>query len=395
MAVAIVLAWSLGGRPAGSAPSPSKQHLGPRDPEIDVLLTSQTGETVAFSAPGGWVATAADGREVARTTSSGEALVARAGDGTLTLRGAPVGAARFEVAPLQSQAMRIGRGRYRGRATFEASPQGVRIVNRVRLESYLASVVGSEMFASSTKPAALEAQAIAARTYARWEIETRGRSPLPDGTQAQMYLGVERETDATRAAVLATAHQVLVYEHAILPAFYHSTCGGWTVDGSELLGAPAPAPLRGVPCGACDRAKFYRWRVNVAAPLISAAAVEARVGLPISRLEPAGPRQDPWSKIVLIGGSGAVTLPAHRFRTLLLRQKGGVVLPSPFFSNVASDRKAGIVIAGRGFGHGVGMCQMGAAAMAARGSSAEEILGHYYPQARVVSTEDRPFLALR
>ena len=141
---------------------------------------------------------------------------------------------------------KLGSRPYRGKISVRAGARGLRVVNIVGIEAYLASVVGSEMYASSTPAAALEAQAIAARTYARYEIEKRGRIPLPDNQEAQAYYGIERETAATRAAAAATRHRVLAFDDDLLPAFYHSTCGGRTVDGSDLLGSPAPAAPRRV-----------------------------------------------------------------------------------------------------------------------------------------------------
>ena len=76
---------------------------------------------------------------------------------------------------------------------------------------------------------------------------------------------------------------------------------------------------------------------------------------------------------------GAVKLAARAFRSAVHRARVNAMIPSPFLQEIIGDGKGGITVSGRGFGHGVGMCQMGAAEMARRGQSTEQILRHYYP----------------
>jgi stage II sporulation protein D len=370
--------------------------LAERDPEIDVLLTAYDGaDVVRAAAPRGWIASDAAGAEIARSASAADAAVSRSASGKLTLRGAEVAAPSLVLESVAGEPFTVGKSRYRGKLIFDAGPRGLRAVNRVPLEIYISSVVGSEMYASSTKPAALEAQAIAARTYARFEIEKRGRVPLPDSQEAQAYYGIDRETAATRAAAAATADKVLYYDGELLPSLYHSTCGGGTVDATELLGSPAPRPLRGAPCEFCKKAKLYRWNVAIPGAILDAVSVDLKLGKNLWRLDPRGDEATPWSTIELRGSSGAVTLAARKFRQAVHRAKSQSLLPSPFIQHIAGDGKGGVSVQGRGFGHGVGMCQIGAAEMGARGFTTKEILQQYYPGAFVESTERRGAVAFR
>ncbi|HKE01989.1 MAG TPA: SpoIID/LytB domain-containing protein [Planctomycetota bacterium] len=390
-----------------SAAAP-RLHLRGEDPVIPVLLTALDGaSSVAFRAAGGWRARDDEGRTLAqggatphvlsiasaRVALDGSPLpsndvVLESADGRSIEIGARIAPATSPKTPLDASA-RSYRGALRvavreppaSKAATRPASATLRVTNEVPLEAYLASVVGSEMYASSTVAAALEAQAIAARTYARWELSERGRIPLPDSVEAQAYEGAARETAATRAAVAATHGRVLTYGGELLAAFYHATCGGRTIDGSHLLHDTAPPPLRGVECGFCEKAKRYRWSVLVDRATLSRLAAEIRVGSSIRAFEGVGPKEDPWTSVRVTGDAGTVVLPARALRLSMMRSSPSY-LPSPFLTEIASDPK-GVAVRGRGFGHGVGMCQSGAAEMGRRGATAESILAHYYPGAVV------------
>ncbi|MBI3817825.1 MAG: SpoIID/LytB domain-containing protein [Planctomycetes bacterium] len=380
---------------AGGARTEPAIVLEGEDPGIEVLLSALDGNAqVSFACAGGWIARDAGGREIGRTTGNAPSIVALSQIGRLSLRGGDTGSPFFVVEPMSNEPLQIGKYTYRGTAVFRAADRGVRVINRVSLEQYLVSVVGSEMYASSTAPAALEAQAIAARTYARYAIEELGRNPIPDSQEAQAYFGVSRETAATRAAVLATRSQILMFQGAILPAFYHSTCGGQTIDGSALIGAKAPPPLRGGPCGYCEHGKLYRWSVHVNQRTLSSICASFNIGKTCARVEPRGSAEDPWNSILLTGSAGQTVVSSKQLRQHVTKLTPNVNFPSPFVTDVEPDRD-GVIIKGRGFGHGVGLCQIGAAEMGRRGFGAGQILQKYYPGAAVVAGRDGREVAIR
>ena len=126
-----------------------------------------------------------------------------------------------------------GERQYRGRLAAEAPTPGSRArdtINTLGLENYLKGVVPLEMPAL-WKPAAVQAQAVAARTYAAYEREHR-TEPLCDTTSCQVYGGYSAEHPASNDAVVTTAHQALMYKGT--PAFtqFSSSSGGWTSAGS-------------------------------------------------------------------------------------------------------------------------------------------------------------------
>ena len=148
---------------------------------------------------------------------------------------------------------------YRGKLQFIINPDGhsFDVVNLVPLEPYLASVVGAEM-PNYWEPAALQAQAIAARTYCLYIKRHFGTKRKWDvrKTQAnQVYLGIASESIQTWNAVYRTYGEILVCKHPdgnedIFPAYYSSTCGGHTENSEHVFG-DSFEPLVGVACPYC------------------------------------------------------------------------------------------------------------------------------------------------
>ena len=121
----------------------------------------------------------------------------------------------------------LGSRRYRGVLNLRASGGQLRVINHLGIESYLASVVGSEM-PHQWPLAALQAQSVAARTYA---LRNRNRAGLWDvkaTVASQVYRGVESETPSTLQAVSSTRSLVLVHGGKLINAVFHSSSGGTT-----------------------------------------------------------------------------------------------------------------------------------------------------------------------
>jgi SpoIID/LytB domain protein len=120
-------------------------------------------------------------------------------------------------------------------------------VERIPLERYVRGVVSAEM-PSSWPLAALEAQAIASRTYALTDHAGGSRFDVYSDTRSQMYRGVAAETAATNAAVAATAGQIVTYGGRPAITYYFASSGGMTEDIENSFVGSTPEPwLRGVP----------------------------------------------------------------------------------------------------------------------------------------------------
>jgi len=210
-----------------------------------------------------------------------------------------------------------GTAAYRG--ALRNAPVGGRdrdTVNVVGLEGYLRGVVAREM-PSSWSPAALQAQAVAARSYAAYE---RAHAPAGrayqtcDSTSCQVYGGVAAETAATDAAVAATKHQIRAY--AGRPAFtqFGSSSGGWTVRGTVAYQA-----ARVDPYDAWSGNHVHSWTATVSAARLQAAwpALGTPTGIQVVARDGNGDWGGRVLKLRLTGTAGAVTVSGDAFRMAL------------------------------------------------------------------------------
>lgn len=289
------------------------------------------------------------------------------------------------------------RGRLRlvlrsGRDRFDA-------FNDLPLESYLAGVVGAEMPAY-WEPQALRAQAIASRSYCLHIKERFGRDRQWDMSRSQahqVYRGRRAESPQVWDALKATSGQILTTHTAegvyrVYPAYYSSICGGHTENSERVFGADGPL-LPGVPCPYCRVVarigQFYWPMVN-----LDKEDVERRLARRYPSLKNLGgitdlilTRQSTYpefirqTRVELLGANGRKdNLRAEDLRLAL--DPSGRLIRSTVFQ--LKDRgQQWSFQQGRGWGHGVGMCQCGAQGMARRGKSAEEILNYYYPDAEI------------
>ncbi|HEG43806.1 MAG TPA: SpoIID/LytB domain-containing protein [Phycisphaerales bacterium] len=269
-------------------------------------------------------------------------------------------------------------------------------INVVPAESYLAGVVGAEM-PSYWEGEALKAQAIAARTYCLYTKMNSGKDRRWDvkGTQAhQVYDGIKAETKTVWTAIRQTAGKVLVHKDSegdekMFPTFYSSTCGGNSSSCKEVFGKDFPA-LVSVKCNYCRKVAkkgYYRWRtVEYDAKGVSDKIIANYPKLKrLERIEKIETQQDSSGRIVsvkLIGKNGKTgTLRGEDLRLTI--DPSGMKIKSTMCRIVKKNGKFRF-LDGKGFGHGVGMCQCGAEGMARKGKSAEDILGYYYVGSKIV-----------
>lgn len=285
---------------------------------------------------------------------------------------------------------RIGTTVYEGWIEMhpESSGLGWRLINRVPVERYLLGVVSHEMSASSFPAAALEAQAIAARTYALFQIYSRTpgkRIHVYSDTRSQVYGGESLHPEVVRA-VEATRGQVLLQDGLIFEAFFHSTCGGRTRSAADAFGIEGMAALEPVSCEGCEDTRFWRWQTLVEGRTVFGALLKAvgKHGLSLGNIRAIEPQVersgDHAAYLKVIHDKGSFLFNADRFRSLV-NGAGPRSVRSTAFS--VAREGAAFRLDGRGWGHGVGMCQMGAKGYAERGANASWILKHYYSGAQI------------
>ena len=284
--------------------------------------------------------------------------------------------------------------RYRGWLKIWAEDDNrFAVVNVVDIEKYLAGVVGAEM-PSWWYKAAQRAQSVASRTYALYQLHLRGSSgrwDLADDQSSQVYGGVIRESRRVSEAVSETRGVVLVSnwkgKEKIFPTYYSSTCGGHTQDAAAVFGENLP-PLKGATCPYCGKVagmKYYRWsgltiaKEDISKRLIKRYSSLAALGRIADIKVSARSEYGRVEKLELIGQNGQKRkIRAEDFR-LAVSTKEKPLLSSWY--KLIDAGKAWRFDDGRGWGHGVGMCQCGTQQMARLGNDSIAILKHYYPQA--------------
>ncbi len=273
-------------------------------------------------------------------------------------------------------------------------------VNAAPLESYLLGVVGAEMN-SFWEPEALKAQAVAARTYCL-AIKHRfggGRSWDVRRTQShQVYGGIAAENVRIRRAVLETTGQILIGagrdgNEMLFPTYYSSSCGGHTEPSQNVFGSDA-VMTDGVECPWCEpiaRRRDYYWgpvtytMSHVSERLLgrypSLERLERITDVEVMRTG----ALERITYVRLIGATGHTdSLRGEDFRLALdptgRRLKSALV-------DMKKEKGRLVFENGRGFGHGVGLCQCGAQGLARQGWSYSDILAFYFPDTRLVTIE--------
>jgi stage II sporulation protein D len=190
-----------------------------------------------------------------------------------------------------------GRGSYRGALEFRPSGSGgVETINAIGLDDYVRGVVASEM-PSSWAAQALDAQAVAARTYALTSDVGGSAYQLYPDTRSQVYGGVGAETASTNAAVAATRGQILTYNGSPAITYFFSSSGGYTENVQDAFPGATPEPwLRAVP-DPYDGAGHdpyhlwvYRLSVATAAGKLSGFVNGSLVGIQVTKHSGASPR---------------------------------------------------------------------------------------------------------
>ena len=352
----------------------------------------------------------------------------------------------IEVQSNDPRGIWLGSRRYRGRLQFLVRRGQVQVINHLGIETYLASVVGSEMPHRWPLPA-LQAQAVAARTYALRQRGKAGDFDVKATVSSQVYRGVESETPSTIEAVESTRSLVLVHAGRLINAVFHSSSGGATEPSGEVWRNQLPylvsvadhdqhSPvhrwnkrfdddalrdlfretggvkrLQVLKTSSTGRVRTARVQGPRGSLVLTGRELRKRLGLKSTMVQfelindspdastasaIATAQNDPQASThaapPLIGlwqdsASGPDTTSSTSGRLAAL-------LPPPplpplnrsVFNKPRPDLRVGEMVLearGQGFGHGVGMSQWGAHGLALQGADFREILLHYYRGAEI------------
>lgn len=385
-------------RPAGTAASP-----GTLAPQIRVMIAADVpGVKLRATAPP--VLESAGG--AVRLSLPDQAVTLERFPGGWQLGNQTFAHGPITLRPREDGSLRINDQRYRGalRCVPRAGDsKAFDVVNVLDLESYLGGVLQKEL-PPRWLPETYKAQAVVARTYAIWEVRTagaeRGHFDVYDDTKSQVYGGMDAETAKSLAAVKATRGQVVVHETQagprIFKAYFHSTSGGATLGVDAAFNEPPIRALSAQSLGDLSSAsQYHRWDAIV----ISKKELTRRLSLwgkrrghPVAnmaraeRLEIADTNdfgRPTRFEVVDLRGSHYSLIPEEIRWALNTDAPENELVRSGFFTPI-NNRDSIVISDGRGWGHGVGMCQFSAEAMAKEGKNFLEIVTRSYPGTRVV-----------
>ncbi len=273
--------------------------------------------------------------------------------------------------------------KYSGSIEVWKGQSGLFVINEVPLEEYVKGVVSGEV-GNNWPPEALKAQAVVSRTYALHQMMQNGSSQykyhLTSSVLHQMFKGGAIPEAITRA-VEETRREVLTYDGTPIAAYYHSTSDGLTEDPVEVFGKSYPY-LRPVETK-CELSPYCLWERRISCGEVEKALNLTGIeGIRVSSLTPSQRARN----IQVVTKAGSREIPAKEFR----KQLGWERLPSTMIVTVRREGKQ-FVFEGKGYGHGVGMCQWSALQMAKEGMTYREILSTFYPGTTLELYEDRRF----
>ncbi|MCR5176325.1 MAG: SpoIID/LytB domain-containing protein [Anaerovibrio sp.] len=314
--------------------------------------------------------------------------------------------------------IKYNKNEYRGQILVSIVGGKLLIVNKISVEDYIKGVLPSEM-SPAWNMEALKAQAVAARTYTFYMKNQKAHLgdgyDLCDSTHCQVYDGLSNESKTTSDAVDATKGMVMTYQGKPIYAPYHASSGGSTENSEDVWGNNLPY-LRSVKDDD-SKSPYHNWSVRFKAAqvqkLLSAAGKNigqlksismVPVGKSINGVLDSGRA----SGVKFVGSGQTVVLTGQQVRQIfglkstyfVVRTERMAKLPPDNNKKNTSHKNTGtidaapaamtgtklkventsvdIIFDGHGFGHGLGMSQYGAKAMADAGKKYEDILHHYY-----------------
>ncbi len=286
----------------------------------------------------------------------------------------------------------FGKNKYHGKLNVVTSENkdSCDVVNEVDMDIYIGSLLAKEMNASWPIEA-LKAQAVAARTYALYQIS---KAKLIDDTFFDLENSEKHQVngdffDVTKRTLQAsreTSGLILTNDRGeVIPAFFHASCGGHTIEPQEVW----TNKVSGYKSANCEYCKTRQNWDNTLTRERFRSFLEWLVKKDYIR--PVGDYKNivvyPSMKkdnvhVELSVGQRRLSLRKSLFR----RYFGRVLFPSNNFHIVDGQTDGEITFVGKGNGHGVGLCQVGARSLAQKGLGYREILSHYFPSLKLTKT---------
>ncbi len=279
---------------------------------------------------------------------------------------------------------------YAGRLIFSIDDSkpgvtGVKISNEIPTSHYVASVVGSES-PPHCHPEALKALAVLVTGIVE---RKKDGEIVGDSTKEQAYKGCEFARPDVERAVKSVLNKRLFFKNSPIQPYFHSTCAGGTSRGEDIFGEGS-IPLKylqSVKCVYCTRSPFWTTKTKVIPASVLKNIFDG--GMPtITKFDD---QKRPTEVVISPPTPGASEQHLSGYETLMRigRARGWGLIPGTRyrFDVFKSDGTDFVRIQSSGAGHGVGLCQWGAAGLAQRGKTYDQILTFYFPGCKIVAPE--------
>jgi stage II sporulation protein D len=294
--------------------------------------------------------------------------------------------------------------RYRGELIVTRGDSGLLVINVLPMDAYLRGVVPLEIGTrTAAEFAAVQVPAIAARTYSYTRLTTSRAFDMYATVQDQVYGGVDAEKAQTDSAIVTTRDMVIAYAGKPINAYYSSTCGGSTAGATEVWNdrpdepylKPVSDRIPGTDRFYCDPSPRFSWTQTWDKPALRAvmekylstytSAPKTGLGRITAITEQGRTASDRIRALVITTDNGSYTLRGNDTRFVLRNPQGSILNSTYFRHTTTSDggEVSSLTVTGRGYGHGIGMCQWGAIGRARAGQDFRTILETYYQGAKV------------
>ena len=308
----------------------------------------------------------------------------------------------FQVLPENTRTLKVIDKSYKGAFRIAAKNNKIQIINTLTLEEYIKGVVPLEMpVGKGTENfEALKAFAICVRTYAIKKLNSNNNYDIYNDTRDQVYGGESSERILSNKAILETRGLILTYNNSPAATFYHSTCGGFTEDGSNVFQVKNAPYLQSIKDGdepLCSISPKFKWSETYTdfefanrlrtAGLISGPEWKLDKLSINSRFKSGRVNELQISFIGEGREDKVVKIYGNDIRKIIRSSDNLSILNSNFF-DLKVDDKNNILISGKGYGHGVGLCQWGAINLSRQGKDFTYILSHYYPGTKILRFYD-------
>lgn len=306
-------------------------------------------------------------------------------------------------ADADGELVQIDERKFRGKLKVSRTGDELKIINELTIEEYVKGVMTREMPVGNGNENynALKAFSICVRTYAFNKIAQKKSSfDLFSDTRDQVYGGAVSETDYTNKIVDETSGQILFFSEDPAEIFYHSTCGGLTEDVQNVFNSGPLYYLKSIKDGDgpfCKISPRFEWLEQYTESIfinrlynngLLTSLEYSLVNVSIkSRFESGRVNE---LEVRLLNPSGeekSISLFSNNIRSVIRTSDGRTILRSTMF-DVSIDDNKNVRITGRGFGHGVGLCQWGAIGQSKQGIDYRQILNHYFPGTKIKSIND-------